>query len=116
MFILYEVGDFFFFSSRRRHTRCLSDWSSDVCSSDLVNAQVKGKIDATFVDAGEVSLKNVDEPMHVWCWGEMGAVAAPVPTIRSGQTAVPSSAVLPFSNMSGDPEQDYFADGLVEVS
>ena len=82
--------------------------------SDLVNAQVKGKIDAIFVDAGEVSLKNVDQPLRAWRWGEVGATAAPGPTIRIGETAMPSIAVLPFSNMSGDPEQDYFADGLVE--
>jgi adenylate cyclase len=85
-----------------------------VLISDLVNAQVKGKIDATFVDAGEVSLKNVDQPMRVWRWGELKAAAVPGLTIRIGEAAMPSIAVLPFSNMSGDPEQDYFADGLVE--
>ena len=85
-----------------------------VLISDLVNAQVKGKIDARFVDAGEVTLKNVDQPMRVWRWGEVEADAVPGPTIRIGEAAMPSIAVLPFSNMSGDPEQDYFADGLVE--
>jgi hypothetical protein len=52
-----------------------------VLISDLVNAQVKGKIDATFVDVGEVSLKNVDQPLRVWRWGEVEAAAVPGPTI-----------------------------------
>jgi predicted ATPase/class 3 adenylate cyclase len=66
-----------------------------VLISDLVNAQVKGKIDATFVDAGEVSLKNVDQPLRVWRWGEVETLAAPGTTIRIGETAVveaPSAA------------------------
>jgi len=88
--------------------------SGGVLISDLVNSQVKGKIDATFVDAGEVTLKNVDEPLRAWRLGEANGAASPGPTIRIGEGAVPSIAVLPFSNMSGDPEQDYFADGLVE--
>ena len=85
-----------------------------VLISDLVNSQVKGKIDATFVDAGEVTLKNVDEPLRAWRLGEADGAAVPRPTIKIGEAAMPSIAVLPFSNMSGDPEQDYFADGLVE--
>ena len=85
-----------------------------VLISDLVNSQVKGKIDATFVDAGVITLKNVAEPLRAWRLGEVGGVAVAGPTIRIGAAAMPSIAVLPFLNMSGNPEQDYFADGLVE--
>src|SRR2546429_9902673 len=42
--MLCETGDFFFFSSRRRHTRCSRDWSSDVCSSDLPSSGASGAI------------------------------------------------------------------------
>src|SRR5262245_65387699 len=45
-FFVYWCFYFFFFSSRRRHTRCLSDWSSDVCSSDL-NATDRGRVERT---------------------------------------------------------------------
>ena len=85
-----------------------------VLISDLVNSQVKGKIDATFVDAGEVTLKNVDEPLRAWRLGEVEGTAVRGPSVKIGEAVMPSVAVLPFSNMSGDPEQDYFADGLVE--
>lgn len=85
-----------------------------VLISDLVNAQVKGKIDATFVDAGEIHLKNLDEPLRAWRLGEDEPGSAARPSIRIDEAAMPSIAVLPFSNMSGDPEQDHFADGLVE--
>src|SRR5258705_5390646 len=51
--MMQSESDFFFFSSRRRHTRCLSDWSSDVCSSDLATAP------GAMRKSGEV-------PLHVW--------------------------------------------------
>src|SRR5205814_3379855 len=44
----YYFNHFFFFSSRRRHTRCLSDWSSDVCSSDLYKASVRERLTGRF--------------------------------------------------------------------
>src|SRR5438045_6911118 len=50
---------FFFFSSRRRHTRCLSDWSSDVCSSDLLSAQVHTPHASRFIGVGEASFQKL---------------------------------------------------------
>src|SRR5438045_9477575 len=47
---------FFFFSSRRRHTRCLSDWSSDVCSSDLNNVLIHGKLKTPWINTLLVGL------------------------------------------------------------
>jgi len=61
-----------------------------VLISDLVNAQVKGKIDATFVDAGEVRLKNVDQPIRVWRWEEVEAAAGMV--VEENNLQVPVSA------------------------
>jgi adenylate cyclase len=82
--------------------------------SDVVHSQVRAKIGATFVDAGEATLKNIEMPIRVWRWGDDAAPAStparPVPRARD----VPSIAVLPFANMSGDAEQEFFADGLVE--
>ena len=87
-----------------------------VLLSDSIHAQVKGKVDPVFADGGEIALKNIGQPVHVWRWGEGGAAAAPrsaapPPTAASEK---PTIAVLPFNNMSNDPEQEHFADGLVE--
>src|SRR5262252_1149987 len=82
-----------------------------ICISEDAYRQVGGKIDATFQDAGEYELKNIARPIRVYqlqqSGGSMEASAFPLPSR-------PSIAVLPFQNMSGDLEQDYFCDGVVE--
>jgi TolB-like protein/class 3 adenylate cyclase len=92
-----------------------------VSISDDVHRQIRGKVDITFEDLGSQSLKNIAEPMRVWR-ARIGPSSSPAmltkpPTETAQPLALPdkpSIAVLPFINMSGDPEQDYFADGMVE--
>jgi adenylate cyclase len=83
-----------------------------ICISEDAFRQVRGKVDAEFQDIGEQSLKNIARPLRVYRirlgpTAEGPAVALPLPD-------KPSLAVLPFQNLSGDPEQEYFADGMVE--
>ena len=83
-----------------------------VCISEDAFRQVRGKVDAEFADIGEQSLKNIARPLRVYRVvlhkpAEAPALPLPLPD-------KPSIAVLPFANMSGDPEQEYFADGMVE--
>jgi adenylate cyclase len=85
--------------------------------SDVVHTQVSGKIGVTFIDSGEVKLKNIDRPLRVWRWG--GNETAPFARAMPNFTAAlsddkPSIAVLPFDNVSGNPEEGYFADGITE--
>ena len=82
-----------------------------ICLSDDAYRQVRGKLDASFQDTGEQELKNIARPMRVYRLQLAGAaLETAVPSLPDK----PSVAVLPFQNMSGDPEQDYFADGIVE--
>lgn len=76
--------------------------------SDAVHVHVRGKVAVAFTDGGERSLKNIALPVRVWCWPDR---AIPLPQAEADKPAI---AVLPFANLSGDPEQDYFSDGISE--
>jgi TolB-like protein/class 3 adenylate cyclase len=82
-----------------------------ICVSRVVRDQVRDKLAFSFEDMGEQQVKNIARPVHVWRirLGPKAVVSAPLPLPDK-----PSIAVLPFANMSGDPEQEYFADGMVE--
>ncbi|WP_376966427.1 adenylate/guanylate cyclase domain-containing protein [Bradyrhizobium erythrophlei] len=83
--------------------------------SGKVHSEVEGKLDASFEDRGEQQLKNISRPVRAYavCAGVHGALTEG-PSAAPPLPDKPSIAVLPFENMSGDPEQEYFADGMVE--
>jgi adenylate cyclase len=87
----------------------------EVCVSGVVHDQVQGRLECSFEDTGEQSLKNIARPVRVY--RVRGALVTSPPALA--QTALPlpdkpSIAVLPFQNMTGDTEQEYFVDGMVE--
>jgi adenylate cyclase len=79
--------------------------------SEDVHRQVAGKLDRTFEDAGTHAVKNIADPVHVYQMVDSVSRPAAAP---DNDADGPSIAVLPFENMSGDAEQDYFADGITE--
>jgi TolB-like protein len=86
-----------------------------ICVSRVVRDQVRDKLDFAFEDLGEQQVKNIARPVRVYRVrlsekpADTGTVIPPLALPDK-----PSIAVLPFTNMSGDPEQEYFADGMVE--
>ena len=87
-----------------------------ICISGGVYDQVRDRIDFPFEDLSEHQVKNIDRPVRVWRWVTDGVAAAgtastdkPLPLPDK-----PSIAVLAFDNLSGDPDQEYFADGIAE--
>jgi TolB-like protein/class 3 adenylate cyclase len=111
-----------------------------ICLGGAAHEQVRDKLDLAFEDVGEQQVKNISRPIRVYRVRPQGALPTPPPRspdqVRGGEgsaripgpspgtrvgaepapalTDKPSIAVLPFQNMSGDPEQEYFADGMVE--
>jgi adenylate cyclase len=84
-----------------------------ICVSAKVEGEVRGKIDVTLVDMGEQQLKNIAGAVRVFKTTASTA-EQPLPRPALKLPDKPSIAVLAFENMSGDPEQEYFADGIVE--
>jgi TolB-like protein/class 3 adenylate cyclase/Tfp pilus assembly protein PilF len=82
-----------------------------ICVSRVVRDQVRDKLDCTFKDMGEQQVKNIARPVRAYRIPIEGkaTVKAPLPLPDK-----PSLAVLPFQNMTGDADQDYFVDGIVE--
>jgi adenylate cyclase len=85
-----------------------------ICISDDVYRQVSGKLNVAFDDMGTQTLKNIASRVHTYRARIVDVVQERTSTLDLPLPDKPSIAVLPFTNMSGDPEQDYFADGMVE--
>ena len=84
-----------------------------VAITGRVHDDVMDRLEVSFSDTGERSLKNIARPVRVWQWKPKES-----PTVRTVEASalpdIPAVAVLPFKNMSRDPEQDYFSDGISE--
>jgi adenylate cyclase len=96
-----------------------------ICLSEQAYWQVKARLDLAINDRGPVQLKNIADPVHVYSLQvgvpSQAKSAAPAdstglekPSVQLALPDRPSIAVLPFQNMSGDAEQEYFVDGMVE--
>jgi class 3 adenylate cyclase len=87
-----------------------------ICISRVVRDQIRDKLPYPFEDIGEQQVKNIARPLRVYRVRDVATAkspSAPAPPVLTLPDK-PSIAVLPFANMSGDPEQEFFADGITE--
>lgn len=81
-----------------------------ICIADVVHRQLGAKGRSAFLDGGEIALKNINRPVHVWHWTDAPTIG-PAASQACARTSI---AVLPFENLSGSPDQAFFSDGITE--
>jgi adenylate cyclase len=85
--------------------------------SGKIHEEVRNRLDIAFKDLGDREVKNIEQPIRVWQWMNDASDKTPINSRAIGKLSLsgkPTIAVLPFDNMSGDPDQNYFADGISE--
>src|SRR6202030_2029733 len=86
-----------------------------LCISRMVRDQIRDKLAYAFEDLGEQSVKNIARPVRVYALRSEAVAELPASSVPSASPiSQPSIAVLPFTNMSNNPEQEFFADGIAE--
>ena len=80
-----------------------------ICIASIVQESIGNRVEAAFADAGEHKVKGIKRPIRVFRWPDAGSGQVPLALPDK-----PSIAILPFDNMSSDPEQEFFADGIAE--
>ncbi|MEP3275721.1 MAG: adenylate/guanylate cyclase domain-containing protein [Stappiaceae bacterium] len=88
-----------------------------ICISGKVHEEIRDRLNIPFEDLGEKDIKNIERPIRVFRWCPDGVFIERLPLSPVVPTPLPdkpSIAVLPFDNMSSDPDQDFFADGIAE--
>jgi len=92
-----------------------------ICVSARVQEDAAGKLDIVFRDLGEQQLRNIARPVRIYAWQPEGMASLPTANASSTTSTSPpvtaprlSVVVLPFANLSNDPEQQYFADGITD--
>lgn len=85
-----------------------------ICLSSFVRDHIVNKVDIELEDGGQESFKNIDQPIHVYRWHPHPGAPSPEYLHAAEIEDRETIAVLPFANLSSDPDQDYFADGITE--
>src|SRR5215831_11888941 len=92
-----------------------------ICVSARVQEDAAGKLDIVFEDLGDQQLRNIARPVRIYAWQPEGMASLPTANASSTTSTSPpvtaprlSVVVLPFANLSNDPEQQYFADGITD--